>query len=800
MSLNHSWFSFRRVAYPLLDWDSMTRFAFLVLALSYGACSSNQSTVENPSAQNLTGMSQPAAADSTQSSVAADRSTAQEKGVRNHDTSSPQDSRWQPYFGIAPLDQAIKAFHAGKNSEAARLFESYIRDKEEGPRILPARFLSLLAWHDAGVTDPTASDLEALAQTWPLLSDYAFFYAGSCHLRAGRIKEALSALGKVTSASSLYSRALEKRARTLANSDRLDEAVTLLKRLISKEKRGRQESWLLQAELLKRHGFPNASRRSAVEVIVRNPLSKSARQAKSFLGLGDGLSAKDQLRLGKAFQKQQMHPKALAALKDAAKRYPRASKERCDALLGIGKTYEKMKKHKKAWAFYNRALGCQGEARALATFWGGKNRLRTGQLEESHRLLKLHLDEFPHRSTADDAAILLAEVEQRRSNQATAERYLFESIQNYPKGDMADETIWALLWPLIKERKFRAADRMAQRLLRISRRETRSGTEGRLGYWAGWIFLKRKKIKEAEIQFKQVITDYPLSWYSLLAYSRLSHIDPKQAKAFLTECTTTHTVAEGNLGDEPAVMETDDHFLKSREMSRMGLHRSAKRELDFISKKKPVEARRWAKARLFSRGSFYARASGLARPAVKRLNRFWPTGKSTELWKMAYPKAFEEDVLRWSQERDIDPYWVWSIMRTESNFNPTVTSWAGAHGLMQIILPTAKNLARGTKIKATKSALRDPKISIQLGTKFLSKLKRRHPHLACASAAYNAGSGAMRKWRRAMGKYPIDEFVERMPYQEARRYAKKVLSTIAVYRWVYDKETTLVSLTPPGTP
>ena len=46
----------------------------------------------------------------------------------------------------------------------------------------------------------------------------------------------------------------------------------------------------------------------------------------------------------------------------------------------------------------------------------------------------------------------------------------------------------------------------------------------------------------------------------------------------------------------------------------------------------------------------------------------------------------------------------------------------------------------------------------------------------------------------------IDEFVERMPYQEARRYAKKVLSTVAVYRWLYDKETSVVSLTPPGAP
>mgnify|MGYP001440325951 CR=1 FL=1 len=220
---------------------------------------------------------------------------------------------------------------------------------------------------------------------------------------------------------------------------------------------------------------------------------------------------------------------ALKALKIAADGFPRASKERCEALLGIGKTYEKMKKRKKAWTLYNRALGCRGESRALATFWGGKDRLRAGALDEAHRLLTAHLKEFPHRSTADDTYILLASVARKRGDLASAERLLFESIRNYPKGDMADETVWDLLWPLIQAKKYRAADRMANRLLRIPRRETRSGSEGRLSYWAGWVFLKRNKKTEAKTQFEKVLTEHPLSWYALLASARLRSLD---AQAF----------------------------------------------------------------------------------------------------------------------------------------------------------------------------------------------------------------------------------------------------------------------------
>mgnify|MGYP001365739529 CR=1 FL=1 len=54
--------------------------------------------------------------------------------------------------------------------------------------------------------------------------------------------------------------------------------------------------------------------------------------------------------------------------------------------------------------------------------------------------------------------------------------------------------------------------------------------------------------------------------------------------------------------------------------------------------------------------------------------------------------------------------------------------------------------------------------------------------------------------RLKFGGLPLDEFVETMPYNEARRYAKKVLSTMAVYRWLYDGKTTRLSLAAPGVP
>jgi hypothetical protein len=45
-----------------------------------------------------------------------------------------------------------------------------------------------------------------------------------------------------------------------------------------------------------------------------------------------------------------------------------------------------------------------------------------------------------------------------------------------------------------------------------------------------------------------------------------------------------------------------------------------------------------------------------------------------------------------------------------------------------------------------------------------------------ALAAYNAGPGAVTRWRQARGDLPVDIFVEEIPYRETRDYARRVLA------------------------
>ena len=136
----------------------------------------------------------------------------------------------------------------------------------------------------------------------------------------------------------------------------------------------------------------------------------------------------------------------------------------------------------------------------------------------------------------------------------------------------------------------------------------------------------------------------------------------------------------------------------------------------------------------------------------------------------------------------VDPALVHALSRQESEFKADAKSPVGATGLMQLMPPTARVIAKQYNLKYEAAQLTKPVYNIQLGEAFLGDLIRSYSgSYLLALAAYNAGGGRVQEWTKQFGDPrnpgvdPID-WIERIPFTETRNYVKKITETLQLYR------------------
>jgi len=170
-------------------------------------------------------------------------------------------------------------------------------------------------------------------------------------------------------------------------------------------------------------------------------------------------------------------------------------------------------------------------------------------------------------------------------------------------------------------------------------------------------------------------------------------------------------------------------------------------------------------------------------------------GKSAALlpdwaWRAHYPRPWWARIQGESKKYGVDPYWVISIMREESHFNPTILSRSNAHGLMQILPSTGKWIAGklGIKGKFVADSLWNPDRNIAFGVWYLGYLRDLfNGDLFLAAASYNGGQGNIsRKVEQGpFAQLPVLTRLDRVPLPETRDYYKKVMGSWWNYTRIY---------------
>ncbi|MEQ1440383.1 transglycosylase SLT domain-containing protein [Fontimonas sp. SYSU GA230001] len=285
-----------------------------------------------------------------------------------------------------------------------------------------------------------------------------------------------------------------------------------------------------------------------------------------------------------------------------------------------------------------------------------------------------------------------------------------------------------------------------------------TGAEPRWTYWRARSLERLGRRQQSEQLYKTLAQDN--GYHSLLAAWRLQQPYQPRARTFIDDAD-----AQARLLQRIGILRARELFLTGCDAWAGVEWSRATRDLD--------PALRLQAARLASRWGWHEKAV-----------RILAEADALDVLELSYPDEYLGPIRATAEQTGVPAPWVYGLMRQESLFNPRAVSASNAYGLLQLLLPTAREVARRRGLSAPSADdLKTPAINIPLGAGYLGELRDRFDgQFVPAVAAYNAGPNAVQRW---LPQQPIDAdvWIENVPYKETRGYVQKVLWHVTAHEW-----------------
>jgi soluble lytic murein transglycosylase len=397
--------------------------------------------------------------------------------------------------------------------------------------------------------------------------------------------------------------------------------------------------------------------------------------------------------------------------------------------------------------------------------------------EDQQRIVALMESNFSHSPWLAEALLSSGNMYMLRRDYPAAVQYYSYLATHFPENSYAPAAHWRAGWLSYRQGLYAEAARLFDEQITLypGAKETVSAL-----YWRGRLYeTQDHKTANAVANYRTVVRAYQHYFYAQMSRQRLAALGDALP---VSEPQLDRIQAPIVPALEDSFPVDSPHLAKAKLLANAGLN-------DYIAAEIAADpdSSSWS---ALAEAQIYA-SYGETYRAMRALKKALPYAASAPIksiplayWRILFPKAWWDTIKIESEKNNLDPYMVASLIRQESEFNPSVISYANAYGLMQIEPATGKQLAREEGISHFQTfQLLDPEMNIRLGCLYLRQMLDKVGGVPeYAFAAYNAGDNRVVDWQAAGPYSGIDEFVESIPFTQTREYVEAILRNEETYK------------------
>ena len=630
-----------------------------------------------------------------------------------------------------------------------------------------------------------------------LLADYADYFFALSATEGGRKQEGIDVLEGFPArypASPYAIRAVGKRAKWLIEDGRVEQATQLLEGQPLLDEKPLLLLVLGEAHLENRQ--PEEAVRAYQQVYYSHPLGPEAReadQALSRLRVGWAAhfpQASEELQSKRAdtlYRKNRFREAAEAyrRLLETFARHP--SRERWQLRRILTRPSRSRPGRVRIVAALDALAPPDPEvdAERLAALVAQFRRLR--RIPEMHDALDTLAREHPSEVAYGTALMDVGNYYLLEGDRDRSAEFYSRLVQRFPKGDRAPAAHWRLAWSAhLQRNKEEAEPLFTEHILKYPSSPEVSAAL----YWLGRYAQEKKEFGPARAYFGKVVELFPFSYSGIQARKRLQegwgraeaggnkNILPLSLPEEITNGRSRRSGATA----PPAVSRS---LARADALRRLGLD-----ELEWIELSRTLAS--WPESRdvnlALANRNFRLKNYGAA---IHYAFRAYPDYRSVEIervpqevWSILFPQPYAQAIRDAAARNGVDPTLMMALIRQESSFQPRARSRANARGLMQLITPTARQMARQVGKRYRTHYLYDPAYNLELGSRYLRYLLDRFGgQIEQVLAAYNSGQHRVDAWLARGEEYREPaEFVASIPFSETRSYVRIVMSNWELYR------------------